>query len=250
MLTRPENNFAPLRLAATVAAVGGVALFGLNYREHSHALPELIHTQNLDRKWLGSLSLSVCLENDQTKYLGFSCDNIVEPTHKPAPPAVSRESQNVLPIEVRKSVAANYARLAGSIIKTPKPPTAAIDTLELSGRAITNTTATDSLMAKAGIPSGDFSYASYIISHESNWCPTAWQGEVGFCPGHFEPIYSVSDNIGYGLGQATPAGKMARFGSDWQTNPVTQLKWANSYADSRYGNWQAAYYYWVDHSNW
>jgi hypothetical protein len=38
----------------------------------------------------------------------------------------------------------------------------------------------------------------------------------------------------YGIPQAVPGSKMGAFGSDWQTNPVTQIKWGLSYIKSRY----------------
>lgn len=106
-------------------------------------------------------------------------------------------------------------------------------------------------MALAGISPSDYQYADYIISNESGWCPTKWQGEIGYCPATFEPIHSIYDkSIGYGLGQSTPASNMAAFGSDWQTNPITQLKWANAYANSHYGSWAAAYQHWINHHWW
>jgi hypothetical protein len=43
---------------------------------------------------------------------------------------------------------------------------------------------------------------------------------------------------------------MSSFGSDWATNPITQLKWCNNYAVSRYGGWQAAYGHWLSYHNW
>ena len=55
---------------------------------------------------------------------------------------------------------------------------------------------------------------------------------------------------GYGLCQATPGYKMASAGSDWETNPITQLRWCNSYADNTYGSWYNAYIHWVDYSWW
>lgn len=118
------------------------------------------------------------------------------------------------------------------------------------GQAVQIPSDITAVMSEAGIPSGDYGYVNYIVSNESGWCPTKWQGEVGYCPGYFEPIYSTSSGPGYGLGQATPADKMAPFGSDWETNPVTQLKWATSYADGRYGSWEAAYNHWQDYHNW
>ena len=46
----------------------------------------------------------------------------------------------------------------------------------------------------------------------------------------------------YGIPQALPGTKMSSFGSDWQTNPATQIKWGLSYIKSRYstpcGAWQ------------
>ena len=103
-------------------------------------------------------------------------------------------------------------------------------------------------MARAGIPPDQYQYADYIISKESGWCPTKWQGEYGGCPAyHGTP---TSSGVGYGLCQSTPAWKMASAGSDWGTNPVTQLKWCTGYANGRYGSWQNAYNFWVKNRWW
>lgn len=40
----------------------------------------------------------------------------------------------------------------------------------------------------------------------------------------------------YGIPQAYPAKKMARFGSDWRTNPAVQIQWGLNYIRVRYGN--------------
>lgn len=90
-------------------------------------------------------------------------------------------------------------------------------------------------MAAAGIAASDYGYVDYIVSHESGWDPFNWNdGGSG----------------AYGLGQALPASKMAPYGSDYKTNPVTQLKWANAYAIGRYGSWYKAYRHWLVHYNW
>ncbi|MEI9914097.1 MAG: hypothetical protein WDN66_03915 [Candidatus Saccharibacteria bacterium] len=57
-------------------------------------------------------------------------------------------------------------------------------------------------------------------------------------------------SAGYGLCQATPGYKMASAGSDWATDPITQLKWCNGYAVSRYGGWYNAYVHWINNGNW
>lgn len=104
------------------------------------------------------------------------------------------------------------------------------------------------VMAAAGISVGDYPYVDYIISHESGWCPTKLQGQVGYCPPYAPE--TIPSGLGYGLGQATPGTKMASFGGDWKTSAITQLRWATSYAQGRYGTWGAAYEYWTVHHNW
>ncbi len=108
----------------------------------------------------------------------------------------------------------------------------------------------DKLMHEAGIPAQDYGYANFIISNESNWCTTKWQGELGNCPSTYQPIHSIDSSLGYGLGQSTPADKMAAFGKDWLTNPLVQLKWANYYAISHWGSWQGAYDHKVTYGWW
>ncbi|MEO8105004.1 MAG: ubiquitin-like domain-containing protein [Candidatus Saccharibacteria bacterium] len=102
-------------------------------------------------------------------------------------------------------------------------------------------------MALAGIAPGDYNYADYIISHESGWCPTKAQGQYGGCPAYSGSVPSTG---GYGLCQSTPGIKMASAGADWQTNPVTQLRWCSGYAQGRYGSWGAAYTHWINYHNW
>lgn len=91
-----------------------------------------------------------------------------------------------------------------------------------------------SVMLAAGIARSDFTYVDYIIEHESHWNPTAKNASSG----------------AYGLCQALPGGKMASAGSDWSSNPVTQLKWCSGYASGKYGGWAGAYNYWVSHRYW
>ncbi|MEV0588894.1 transglycosylase SLT domain-containing protein [Nonomuraea sp. NPDC050310] len=40
----------------------------------------------------------------------------------------------------------------------------------------------------------------------------------------------------YGIPQSLPGTKMASAGSDWQTNPATQIKWGLGYIKGRYGS--------------
>lgn len=105
-------------------------------------------------------------------------------------------------------------------------------------------------MSLAGIPPSDYAYVDYIVSHESGWCPTKWQGDYGYCPAGFTQQYANDALVGYGLCQSTPPDKMSSYGSDWQTDPITQLEWCNGYAISKYGGWYNAYIHWIDYGNW
>jgi len=122
----------------------------------------------------------------------------------------------------------------------------------------TNLSGIEGDMALAGIPPSDYNAVSYIVSHESGWCPTKWEGDIGYCPPTYTEQYSPYDaDIGYGLCQSTPAIKMSYTnedgGSDWATNPVTQLKWCNWYAhygSANFDTWQGAMNYWEEYGNW
>ncbi|MFE2428427.1 phage tail tape measure protein [Streptomyces sp. NPDC059373] len=70
-----------------------------------------------------------------------------------------------------------------------------------------------------------------------------WQGESGW-----NPKAKNASSGAYGIPQALPAKKMASAGSDWQTNPATQIKWGLSYIKSRYGSPGAAYNAWLGRS--
>jgi len=124
----------------------------------------------------------------------------------------------------------------------------AVPEIIAEGQAVQIPSDKTAVMAEAGISSSDYPYVNYIVSNESGWCPTKLQGQIGYCPGYAPS--SFPSYLGYGLGQATPGTKMAAFGSDWATNPVTQLRWATSYADGRYGSWEAAYNFWQAHHYW
>ncbi|MFB7334341.1 lytic transglycosylase domain-containing protein [Streptomyces adustus] len=70
-----------------------------------------------------------------------------------------------------------------------------------------------------------------IVTHESGWNHTATNSSSG----------------AYGLVQALPGSKMATAGSDWKTNPATQIKWGLDYMNSRYGSPAQAWDFWQTH---
>ncbi|MFJ4624343.1 transglycosylase SLT domain-containing protein [Streptomyces sp. NPDC088812] len=89
-------------------------------------------------------------------------------------------------------------------------------------------------MAAQMVPSGQFQCFSNIVNHESSW--------------NYQAVNASSG--AYGLFQALPGSKMSSVGSDWQTNPATQIKWGLNYMNERYGSpceawtfWQANHWY-------
>lgn len=107
-----------------------------------------------------------------------------------------------------------------------------VDSIVARGTYVNIPTDKQGVMAAAGISRGDYTYVDYIVSRESGWRPHASNGRT------------------WGLCQALPGSKMSSAGSDWQTNPVTQLKWCNNYAVSKYGSWSAAYNVWQSKHWW
>jgi Transglycosylase SLT domain len=87
-------------------------------------------------------------------------------------------------------------------------------------------------MARQMMSAGDFQCFSNIVTRESGWNYTATNAGSG----------------AYGLVQALPGDKMASAGSDWQTNPATQIKWGLNYMNSRYGSPCGAWSFWQAHS--
>ncbi len=68
-----------------------------------------------------------------------------------------------------------------------------------------------------------------------------WQRESGW-------NYAAANPSGaYGIPQALPGSKMATVGSDWRTNPATQIRWGLSYIRSAYGSPSAAWSFWLAH---
>jgi hypothetical protein len=84
------------------------------------------------------------------------------------------------------------------------------------------------LIEERGWDSAQFQCLNQLWNRESQWNYRAVNRSSG----------------AYGIAQALPGSKMSSFGSDWRTNPITQMKWGMNYIDDRYGTPCAAW----DHS--
>lgn len=84
---------------------------------------------------------------------------------------------------------------------------------------------------EAGVSELDLEVALELIYHESGCRVNA----------------ANPSSSAYGIPQALPGNKMASAGDDWQTNPVTQIRWMIGYVNKRYGGWQQAMDFWWQH---
>ncbi|GAA1587512.1 MULTISPECIES: hypothetical protein [Kribbella] len=76
------------------------------------------------------------------------------------------------------------------------------------------------LLPDHGWGQGQFSCLEKLWNKESRWKVSA-----------ANPTSSA-----YGIPQALPGRRMAAYGSDWRTNPVTQIKWGLDYIEATYGS--------------
>jgi hypothetical protein len=91
---------------------------------------------------------------------------------------------------------------------------ALVDRAQSDPRSIARLLASD-----RGWGGGEFSCLNSLWNKESEWNYRANNGGSG----------------AYGIPQSLPGSKMASAGSDWETNPVTQIKWGLQYIANTYG---------------
>lgn len=76
-----------------------------------------------------------------------------------------------------------------------------------------------SMAADRGWTGDEWDCLNALWTKESNWRHTA----------------ANPNSSAYGIPQSLPGSKMKSAGSDWETNPATQIKWGLGYISNRYG---------------
>ncbi|AIY19758.2 Secreted protein precursor [Pimelobacter simplex] len=76
------------------------------------------------------------------------------------------------------------------------------------------------LLGEFGFSSDQFGCLDSLWTRESNWRVNA----------------DNPSSSAYGIPQALPGSKMSSEGSDWATNPATQIRWGLGYIKNRYGS--------------
>lgn len=119
-------------------------------------------------------------------------------------------------VEIMAQLARRAERIAKNLPKAPIPT----DVDPGSNRALGY-----QLMIEFGYPEDQWAYLDALWHRESGWNHLA-----------DNPTSSA-----YGIPQSLPGTKMAVVGSDWRTNPETQINWGLAYIGARYGTPQKAW---------
>ena len=98
------------------------------------------------------------------------------------------------------------------------------------------------------------SYGSPRAIAQAMLADRGWSGEWGCLDSLWTResgwrVYASNPSGAYGIPQALPGSKMASAGSDWRTNPATQIRWGLGYIASSYGSPCAAWHHSESH-NW
>lgn len=156
--------------------------------------------------------------------------------------AESRRSANV-----SRSASREEARLAEEEKKAKERKAAkaakAKKQAEEAAKPVSERDFTDAQIAR--IQADPKPYAIELM-HEYGWDDSQWgcleQLWIGESDWEWDATNSSSG--AYGIPQSLPADKMASAGSDWKTNPITQIDWGLNYIKLSYGSPCGALDFW------
>lgn len=142
-----------------------------------------------------------------------------EPSASQRPDRVSRGgARGEVPEAVIMQQLARVAERIARRTPVTKPPPADID-------PGTNRALGYQLLLDFGFPPAQWKFLDALWHRESGWNHLAENPSSG----------------AYGIPQSLPATKMAVVGSDWRTNPETQIRWGLAYIAARYGSPEGAW---------
>jgi hypothetical protein len=156
-------------------------------------------------------------------------DRTVTPTPTPTPSVPATPSVAPPPPSSSPQSAKPRPR-----VTTAKPKTTTTTTVPVSCQSYDgNQRIACTLLPRYGYSTSQMSPLVKLWTKESGWNHEAENKSSG----------------AYGIPQALPGDKMASEGSDWRTNPATQIKWGLSYIKDRYGSPTGAWSHFQSH-NW
>jgi hypothetical protein len=136
--------------------------------------------------------------------------------------SASRSEDRKAAVAAKRAELLDGTRSGGQVTRTevlpePEPPP---EPLPSDPRGIAQ-----QLLGEFGFSSDQFGCLDALWTKESGW-----------------NVYADNPtSSAYGIPQALPGSKMATAGSDWATNPATQVRWGLGYIAARYGSPCAAW---------
>lgn len=185
-------------------------------------------------KSLKDTKMKLDLKNSETKKLQSKWDKVnqelenLKKDHSSSKDKIKELEQQKQNLENQLQAKAEQKAKLAQIAEASKKASAAAPApqpVKVSGTC-------EQWMAQAGIT--DIANASFIFHKESGCNPNAVN----------------ASSKAHGVCQALPGNKMATVGSDWYSNPVTQMRWCQSYAIGRYGSWANAVAFWKANRWW
>ena len=87
-------------------------------------------------------------------------------------------------------------------------------------------------------PKGTNQRIGHAMAADKGWTGVQWNclQKLWYRESGWSTRASNSSGTAWGIPQALPGSKMASAGSDWRTNPATQIRWGLGYIDNRYGS--------------
>jgi hypothetical protein len=173
---------------------------------------------------------------------------VASPYYQGAAPRLSHKAAQLLAAELSGYDTAQITRDNFTVTEKPKPPPPppAPAPAAASGSSSSGSSGYSAPVAVADPGSAQAIAAQMLASRgfgtdQFDCLVALWNKESGW-----RVDASNSSSGAYGIPQALPGSKMASSGSDWATNPATQIDWGLGYITSRYGSPCGAWQHSVD----
>lgn len=169
------------------------------------------------------------------------------PTPAPVADAAATQYKTTIHLNMRSGAGFNHAVIGAGVMGTTVTGTSKSDGvwLEVKMGNLTGWMSSDYLRAVTG-PNSDielkaFAAAKLGNAQQAQCLSTLWERESNWNYRAINPAFSpnqpsLPEYQAYGIAQAAPGSKMASAGTDWKTNPRTQITWGVDYIKERYGN--------------
>jgi hypothetical protein len=237
---RPKDHNAPLR-SAIVASAAVLLTGGITAANSSEKAPPFIDVTALVVDSTVSynikqhtISNEVVMEETEIEFVTSATE---DPTIATGTDIVKQAGKNglaELTYEVKLVDGTEVSRIEIGRAVTTEPVEAVV--IRGIGDPDDIAVAMATAEGKTGTKSGNKDYAKLYINQEFGWgdkqfkcLETLWFRESNWNHKATNPTSGA-----YGIPQSLPGRKMATFGDDWKTNPVTQIKWGANYIEKRY----------------